>query len=366
MSKNFCSRPWDSLFIHTNGGIRVCCHATEDFGNINTDDINEVLKNEKYAKMRQDILNDRLPRNCFVCKHLENSGYHTARTHGEKLEKEIRKAPDVFTIKTADIRWDNTCNLTCTYCNSEYSSSWQQIDKTKSVRSKPDKIEKFKQFFFNNKESFVKANLLGGEPFLLKHNIDLLNNIKKSTVINLVTNLSIPNLENNKLFNLLKDFETVRINVSFENIGKKYEYVRHGADWEIFNHNLKLIRSIQNFKISANPVYHALSGLDIMEYLDYCSSIELDVRWVGLVYPPELNAHRLPVKLKEHCIDLLNRVLDKHKYYNNDNIQTIFKYLQASKNVENDLGYLKTFLKNQEMQLSKTTTFTELWGELND
>jgi MoaA/NifB/PqqE/SkfB family radical SAM enzyme len=59
-----CHYPWYFLLIDTDGDSRPCCWTGMTFGNQNGKDFNEVWNGEVATKMRQDFLNNHIPKGC--------------------------------------------------------------------------------------------------------------------------------------------------------------------------------------------------------------------------------------------------------------------------------------------------------------
>lgn len=106
------------------------------------------------------------------------------------MEAKIKSVETVFDGFDIEICWDITmnCNYSCSYCGS-YDNSQPTYFKTMDEYKKAiDYITKH----FDNKT--MRVSLLGGEPIIYKHWVDLVNTIyDKGHIVKMYTNLSIKN-----------------------------------------------------------------------------------------------------------------------------------------------------------------------------
>ena len=60
-SKVFCMMPWVHTHIWPNGNAFPCCMSDSDivYGNLNDNSLEEIWNNEKYKKLRKNMLNEK-------------------------------------------------------------------------------------------------------------------------------------------------------------------------------------------------------------------------------------------------------------------------------------------------------------------
>jgi hypothetical protein len=251
------------------------------------------------------------------------------------------------------------------YCNPETSTAWQSIKgiPINHVKNEhPDLIELAQK----HGHSVVGLTLGGGEPLLQKGLLDFLRCLNPNQVRVLVTtNLSI-DITNNPIYNELRTWPTVDWQISFDNADKdKFEYVRDGANWDVFVANIDLMKQ-HNQRIIAHPAYSIYCALDLVDYYDFCVTQNLEIFWCELVHPRDLDIRRYPKTTRQQAIEEIDRVVDQfgHKY--NLSIDTLQRYRMTL--VDN------TYLVNPdykpmtlayhhriEAELKKTVSFTQLW-----
>jgi molybdenum cofactor biosynthesis enzyme MoaA len=143
------------------------------------------------------------------------------------------------------------------YCSPYYSSKWADL---KGVNQK---FRVFPTVTDSDLANLKFLQLAGGEPFLIKENFDLLDRLLKinpEIKIEVTTNLT--SIQNNKIYQLLKNFSNVTFVVSFESTKKNFEYIRNGANWLEFRANLDQL-AMDFVDIQINMVYFPLSSIDI-------------------------------------------------------------------------------------------------------
>ena len=315
--KNFqCSAPWEGMFINPTGDFRVCC-AGKSLGNLNDKSVEDILYGETLTSVRTDIIEQGYSDYCTNCMESE-----------EKSGKSLRAgfATDLstvdtskFTPKTVDIRWRNTCQLRCGYCNSDWSSAFARWEGKSERASAKDWQQDVLSFLSNDKKSIKVVNLLGGEPLLLKENIELLDYIDNDTLVGLVTNLSIENVETLPVYQKLIERNSSWL-VSLEAVGNKFEYIRRNAKWEITKSNY------QNLPVSGkgcHMTYCITSAFSLVEVFDWLYEVDpnpaTNTTFISvLLGPDKFSIYSFPPEIKQLAIDELDRLVEKHGSFIND------------------------------------------------
>lgn len=307
IGRNFCYAPWTNLHINPQGVYKLCCAGQVQIGNLITTPITEVLNSNKIIEIKQAILDNKYHNNCQICvnqeKHSDSSERDWYNDIAENQSIELDTIGETH-LQNLDIRWSNTCNLSCVYCGDEASSQWASL---KSL--KPDRIDysntmpDILKFIEANKKTLKNLALLGGEPLLQKENEQLLDVIDKNVHINVITNLSVP-LENNKIVKKLLEKNKVIWDVSFETIENKFEYVRHGSSWELMTKNIRYLQDVIKDKpghlIGITGQFSVYNALDLSEVNKFFYENNFpQPRWNELTYPTILSVANLP----KHLID---------------------------------------------------------------
>jgi MoaA/NifB/PqqE/SkfB family radical SAM enzyme len=224
----------------------------------------------------------------------------------------------------------------------------------------------------NSKNSILKiVYLLGGEPLLLDKNVELLKLIKDLDVtVHITTNLT-NKLSENKISNLLLERNNVKWSISMETLGEKFEYVREGGEWSIFDKNIDYLnhKKRDGAKYILNPIYCIYSALSIVELYEYAESKNLDdVDWqIILQGPSAVSVVNLPKKQKLKAIEQINIVVDRYK----DRFE-ISKLLGFRDNVlipnleTSDINIMVDYHTKMETEtlIHKKHKFIDLWEDM--
>jgi len=377
--KNFCAEPWKQLFIGPDSKVKTCCSGRDPIGDLQENNLSEIIQGEKLREIKLSILEDKQHSNCGLCYELEANGAFTASQRNRTKDDYLTNLDfyknniDYHTPEILDIRWDNTCNLACNYCMPYFSSVWASIKKETQVA--PRTNDGVLEYAISKKDEIQSLYLLGGEPFLQKRNLSLLENISEKIHPVVVTNLSVP-LGTNKIYEVLSSkFKRVSFNLSFDTIGDRFEYVRHGASWSVFLDNLEIIKKDFNEHPMARPLYCIYSAFNIEEYYDFCVANDLTILWQKMEHPRELNVNLLPAELKQKAIQEIDNVVKKFSKYDKnincghlqhldlDNLKSIGDSLKenTTHNAHDVLEYHKTL---ENVYHNKKHTLQDLWPEV--
>jgi MoaA/NifB/PqqE/SkfB family radical SAM enzyme len=381
----FCAYPFNTIFLGSDGKIKPCCSSSAELGDINTTPIKEIINGPLAREIRESIVNETWHATCGQCYRLEKYGARTERTGVLYKFDEFKEATaDTFVLQKLDFRWSNTCNLACNYCYEYFSSQWSNIKGIK-INSNKDTAEKELFALIDEQKGTIEnINLLGGEPLLQKQNQKLFDLLPDKGYY-ILTNLSL-DLKKNQLGQKLISMPNVNWGVSFENIGLKYEHVRHGAKWEALLNNLEYLK-VHGKQVNAHPLYCAYSAFDLLELYDWYSEIDVftGIYWCAIQNLPGQNVFTLPNDLKKKAITELENVILKYensKYA--ESIESIKEYHKTltedlnSYNLLNDTGkaqadfkiqrdkklFLKWIDEIENNYLTKEYTFRDLWPEV--
>jgi MoaA/NifB/PqqE/SkfB family radical SAM enzyme len=162
-------------------------------------------------------------------------------------------------------------------------------------------------------DKIKEVALIGGEPLLLPENERLLEVIPPDCIVTLITNLS-NNLENNAIFQKLTQRQRVGWSISFDNIGERFEYVRYGAKWETFLHNLDLVQDLMKHNGhwgGIHAVYNLYNATRLCEFKSFAQERGLTIRWQNLATPPALDPRRHGREIAQLAAAEIQRVYDQ-------------------------------------------------------
>jgi len=276
--KSLCSLPWTGAYIDPCGVVKNCAISAESLGNIHHQTVQQCLLGEPNKIIKQDMLNNvRHPR-CNACYKVENFSNKPEtsqsnrtwykRTGVKFVEHGLYDQAENFKLDVLDLRWRNTCNQACVYCGPDLSSRWaSELNDTSRVIDETV-LEQNKKWLLDNLDTVSHVYLAGGEPLLIKENIELLDrlwNRRKDVTIRVNTNLSRVDTE---VFKRLAMFDHVKWTVSVDAIESHYEYIRYPGNWNTFIKNLISLRDT-GADINFNLVWFVLNAESIFDCFDF-------------------------------------------------------------------------------------------------
>lgn len=310
--ENFCSLPFTEIFLGPDGDVKTCCSASNSVGSLHKNTIDEILNGHVATDIRQHILDGKWHTACRQCKRQEAQNARSEREGDlERFQQEYGIVDSsFFKLKRLDLRWSNTCNLSCTYCYEYFSSKWATLKGLKINTIKDENENSLFLMIENNIDSIENILMLGGEPLLQKQNQRLVNTITDDRSFYILTNLAIP-LETNAIAQTLINERNTRWGVSFETVGDRYEYVRHGASWDLFVKNINYIQEKTDNNLDVHSLYSIYSAFNLVEFYEFIHEKKIKtVLWNLLESSGENSSAsvlKLSPELKQRAIEEIER-----------------------------------------------------------
>lgn len=339
MKNNSCVNAYLNLNVRTTGSVTPCCMSNRKFVSDNgatTIDKDSVLNfwNSKSRKAFIEEINSgvRVPE-CSACWSEEDAGKDSKRIRDNKTFADTELTEDMLPL-VLDISMGNLCNLKCRIC-SPYCST--------PTLAEDNKIESqigYRKIFINDAEALknsynydndyfwkdiikllpnvVKYDFAGGEPFYIEKHWDIVktaveNGWSKKQHIHYNTNGTIfPK----KYIELLNEFKIVDIQISSDGVGKKFEYMRHPAKWDVVEENIeRFLEEKRNSKtewmISTCISISAFNVYDFFETFEHYAA-----KGIGS-YINVVHDHRgtkvLPPVIKKQIIEKLMKFESAHR-----------------------------------------------------
>jgi organic radical activating enzyme len=260
-TKTACQSKWTWSTIYLNQLSTASCHRVnpEPFSLEEFDDFHNVPK--KLQDRRLMLQGEWPTGGCEYCRVIEEAGGHSDRQHN--LEIRGLTPPELETDPTAvrvtprivEIFAQNTCNLACTYCNSNLSSKIEQenrkfgefnlggvhIPVTQVPQVTQQYFDRFIDWLDRNIQSLVRLHLLGGETFI-QHDLmtAVLDIIKRKPnprlELCIFSNMNVPDrywdLYTNQIHELQKQnhIRVFDLTASIDCWGAEAEYARSGLN----------------------------------------------------------------------------------------------------------------------------------------
>jgi len=372
-NRAFCPVPWTSIMYNFDGTVKNCIRSAEPIGNIQDNNIEQILGNDYLIKA--DMQAGQKFARCNPCYDLENdkNNFNIISDRVFYL-KELRDVDRTlydtmnFALHTVDIRWSNLCNFACVYCSPEFSSKWASEYSITMLTPKNQQVEKFKQYIFERASQLKHVYLAGGEPLLMKENLEFLELLQQvNPDVNLRVNTNLSKVDT-RIFDLICKFKNVHWIVSLETMEAEYEYIRHGGVWQDFVDNLQIIKQLDH-KISFNMLHFLLNHHSIFDCVDYLSGLGFHNNSFiigALTGPAYLNIRHLPDSVLNSVKKILtDRISENPGYLLENGYQNMLKHLDQP--FEKDLtgSFEKLALMDQRRKLDSKAIFKDLYKEEN-
>ena len=358
MSDFFCAAPWRGLHINPRGDVKTCCAGDPNMlGNLNDHGIEHILNSDTLKQIRQTLAQGQPHAYCSNCVKAERFGADSERKWHNNLNPDIDyiTAGDQYHYPViVDVRWNTTCNLSCNYCSEWASSRWSALKGIPFKSGTRPYYEQVCDFIQQHHDKVKEVALVGGEPLLLPENERLLDVIPDDSIVTLITNMSV-DLERNKIFKKLAQRTRVGWSMSFDNVGKQFEYVRYGGDWALLENNLVMVKELiknQGHWGGIHAVYNLYNATRVCELKQFAKDRDVTVLWQNLFQPDYLDPflHGIEVAVlaakeieKFYATDMVtpaekiffDTALEKYRSVTKSNSAITKKFLDHTHKIEN-------------------------------
>ena len=433
VSPSFCPAKWYNSTVWLGNGRTASCHHPEAHY-IPTEEIFKsysALHNTKFKKeQRKKMLKGERPSECGYCWRIEDadSVVHSDRTYkstiytDEEIEelKKLNWDADVDP-KTLEISFDNLCNLSCSYCNAEFSSTWGNDIKTNGIyknmqtgggqtyqndgshayKFDPKKPEKnfFIQSFFKWFDASLKDNLqelrvTGGEPTRSPQFwalVDKCDNAKFKFAVN--SNLIMDKDRLDKLISCSKKFKDFDLYTSCEAHGTSAELIRSGLNYNDWINNLKYFADNGHYNnITIMMTISSLCLFSITNFLDDIINLKRKYDKPGMFnlsinilrFPSFQSVNLLPSTIKNNIADHISEWLELNIGFLKENetnqLQRLVAYLRkvdksyedkdSLENKQSDFyNFFSSYTSRRGINIIDAINnplFTKWWKKLSD
>lgn len=263
-------------------------------GNVADQSLAEIQSGRAASDLREAILRGDLSLGCEFCAHAARTGDHS-NTYARRFD-DLAMVDAGSPPVQLEIALSNTCNLQCTMCNGEWSSS---------IRSQREHLpplpKAYDDAFFDELAGRVgslrRVELYGGEPFLGREPLRLLELLVEQAPkveVAITTNGTIWNDRVARLMDALP----ISIMVSVDGATPEtYESIRVGASWDDVTRNIERFRSACKAKGTRFGLAHCLMVQNWHEFPDmvkWAASLGADLFVNTVDYPLEVSLFALP------------------------------------------------------------------------
>jgi MoaA/NifB/PqqE/SkfB family radical SAM enzyme len=354
-----------------DGSVKNCIRSAGIIGNIKHHSIHEILTQHTNLQNQQKILASEPVASCHTCYDIEH-GKRRFDIVSDRIFyiRELKKVPfDTYRsgnhdLRTIDVRWSNTCNFACVYCSPEFSSRWASELDIQQSKPTSDHLDDFKNYILNHAHQMEHVYLAGGEPLLIKENIELLDILRrKNPHVNLRINTNLSKVDT-QIFEIICRFKNVHWTVSVESQQQQFEYIRWGGNWQDFLDNLHIIQQLDH-TITFNMLWLLLNHRSLFDCIDFFrgQGFHANSFVIGaLLNPLYLNVRHLPQIVLESLQRLLeDRIAQAPGYLLEDSYRNLLHYIQQP--FERDLlGSIKKLqIMDHRRGLDSAKIFVDLY-----
>jgi len=314
MNQYYCSQKFDWLELRLyDGYVASCCKATPTkltTSFLKTDPQGFFNWPEIVDEREMMLRNERVSGCELTCWSQEDQGLPSRRINFYKdyrhknkptFYDKIRQTPRVLNLVVS-----NTCNLTCSYCCKNFSSTWLRdvIDngdynisgyKDRYNSTGRDQVlyassqrlmdqtqvgNMLTQQLMNNNDTIEEVTITGGEP-LLYSQLEGILEMFADKQITIYSGLGVPAARLKQLLPLLKRYN-VLMSISAENTGAYHEFNRYGSTYTQFKDNLASIQ--QHCQMLFVPTISNLTMFDFPNFVLANPGFEIRP---NVVYDPE-------------------------------------------------------------------------------
>jgi organic radical activating enzyme len=375
-NKAFCPVPWTGLMYNFDGNIKTCIRSSDTIGNITDNTIIDILTGRKNTDTQAKMLNKHPGIRCNPCYELETNtnsfNIISDRIFYLKELKTINKTVydtvGNFNLQTIDVRWSNLCNFSCIYCGPEFSSKWsKELNIVQTIPSDKQRDD-FKNYIFDNATQLKHVYLAGGEPLLMKENLELLQLLKEvNPLVNLRINTNLSKVDT-KIFNLICTFPNVHWIVSIESIEEEFEYIRYGSKWKDFLENLIIIKQLDH-KISFNMLHFLLNYNSLFGCIEFLQQLGFHPNSFiigALLQPDFLDLRHLPNKMLVTVQQTIQHWLDKKYGFLLDNgLNNVLSYINNPIKTDINNCLLEICQIDKRRNIDSKIIFTEFYDRVS-
>ena len=367
-NRHFCTMPWNGLMYNFDGSVKNCIRSASKIGNIKDAPIEHILHGPINVAKQKNILANQPAEGCHTCYDLERNKTDLAMISDRIFYiKEFKHnsldlyQPDQHSLQAIDVRWTNLCNFACVYCGPEFSSKWAaEIGKQLTTPSQ-QQLDDFRQYIYAHASQLRHVYLAGGEPLLIKENLELLNQLNPDVHLRINTNLS---KVDTGVFDAVCRFKNVHWTLSVETQTEEFEYIRFGGVWQDFLDNLNIIRRLDH-KISFNMLWFLLNYNSIFDCVEYFQELGFHNNSFiigALLGPDYLNIRHLPDDVLKLLKDkLTDKISQQPGYLLEDSYKNMLHYITQpiEKNLTRSFEQLSVMDSRRGLDSSKI--FTDLY-----
>jgi organic radical activating enzyme len=295
-----CQSKWTWSTIYLNQLSTASCHRVKPT-RFNLHDFDNFHNIPKKLQDRKLMLEGKWPTGgCEYCRDIEHAGGFSDRMHNLEIagltppELDHDSTAIAVTPRIVEIFAQNTCNLSCTYCNDSLSSKIAEENRKFGAFNKDgvsipvynipetteEYFEKFLLWLEKNITTLRRLHLLGGETFLQEKLftsvLDIIAKVpNKELELCVFSNLNVPDKLWNHYTDRIKDLQKANnikyfdLTASIDCWGKEAEYARFGLKIDKFEQRLAWASEQQDWlRLNVNQTLTCLTMHSMPELIE--------------------------------------------------------------------------------------------------
>jgi organic radical activating enzyme len=276
LGPSLCLAKWKQVSLHLPTGLNNSCyhpplHAIP--AELLADNPSALHNTPHKKEQRKIMLRQERPSECSYCWTMEDNGKLSDRHYrsgepwaaGNYYDIANSTGEEDVIPSYVEVNFNHACNLACSYCSPQFSSTWQQeVNKwggypTSTVHNDPSHftgrnlpiphshanpyVDAFWAWWPTLYPELQHFRMTGGEPLLDKNTYRVfdyvLSNPKPNLHLNVTSNFSVDETSWQKYKGYVKELckgekiEHFMQYVSLDSFGAQAEYIRHGMDFNL-------------------------------------------------------------------------------------------------------------------------------------
>lgn len=334
-NNRLCAHAWTGLHVWPNGETSPCCDYVgvivdrrDTPCNIKKHTIKEILNSDYMVQIRKKFVQGIPVPGCENCTVSEQAGgeskhsltpYKLANIYG-LIDWEAEDP--MVNLGFVGGHMGNLCNLKCRICSPVFSSSIaaEELETVKDVKAHPvyrllvnnrwsKQSDEFWSRLRNHADQVCNFELLGGEPLLLKENLEFMQWLvdqghSQRAIFEFVTN----GTQYPAIFDQADRFRRLAITLSIDNTGKRFEYERSGADWNTVVANLQKFVQNPALTVGVSITVNIQNVLYLPELVEWLQQQGINHYYYNMLHEPAyLSVDQLTPRAKALVLDALTK-----------------------------------------------------------
>ena len=430
ISPAFCGAKWYNATIWLGNGTTASCHHPP----AHKIPLNEVAMNYKaihntqYKKLiRKQMLEGKRPKECDYCWKIEDMGKDKISDRVYKsviyTDEELLEAKNKFNwnkdvdLKTLEIAFDPNCNFACSYCNSSFSTTWQNdIKKNGPYQNlvsdgaaafqhdgshampygKKNAGNPYVEAFWKWWEAELQYSLrelrvTGGEPTMSQDFWKLMKwwEANKDCEVEFAVNSNLGQKQElvEELIKASHNIKSFHLYTSCESYGKHAEYIRDGLIWEKWIGNVeKMLKEGNIQSINCMMTINALCLFSITDFMDEMLRLKREYKTSSpncsfniLRFPSFQSIVTLPKEIREERANHIEKWINKNYDgggnffldWEKDGMMRLVSYIREIETGHNHTSSLETRERDfksfyTQYDIRRNKNFLETFPELKE